>query len=426
MDYLFILIYQLLIQLYGFGIRLAALFVPKANLWVAGRKGIFKRLEKAFKEETAPIIWMHCASLGEFEQGRPLTENIKNTFPNYKIVLTFFSPSGYEIRKNYAIADYVFYLPLDSPKNANQFLDIIQPKLVFFIKYEFWYFYLAALQKRNIKHYLVAGVFKKEQFFFKKYAKWYLKVIQGFDHLFLQDQASQKIIESAGFSNYNVVGDPRIDSVLAIADAPQPISIIHQFKNNKKLFILGSSHTKDAHVFMEFLKLISTKQYYEHWHFLIAPHEIELSKIQQIEALSLIPTYRFSTKKAQINPIAPSLFILDTIGQLSAAYQYADAVYIGGGFDKSIHNILEPAVFGMPISFGPQYHRFTEAVELVKKGGAISINSSLELVAWFDQLQTTEKREQIGKTCRDYTKQNKGATQKIINYLIKKNILKSI
>lgn len=426
MNQLAIFIYQLLIQFYGFGIRLAAFFVPKAKLWVEGRKGIFKRLEKAFQTEATPIIWMHCASLGEFEQGKPLIENIKNTYPHYKIVLTFYSPSGYEIRKNYALADYIFYLPLDSPKNANQFLDIIQPELVFFIKYEFWYFYLEALQKRKIKYYLVASVFRKEQFFFRKYAKWYLKVIEGFDHIFLQDHASKEVIKLAGLSNYSVVGDPRIDSVLAIAEQPKPIPIITQFKKDKKLFILGSSHPKDVHVFMRFLKLISKKQYYENWCFLIAPHEIETSNIQKIEGLSPIPTYRYSEKEERMLPTASSLFILDTIGQLSAAYQYATAVFIGGGFDKSIHNILEPAVFGVPISFGPQYRRFTEAVELVKKGGAISINSSQALVAWFDQLQTTEKREQIGKICRDYTRQNKGTTQDIINYLIKKNVLKSI
>lgn len=421
-----IFIYQIIISLYGFGIRLAALFVPKANLWVKGREGIFKRLEKAFQSEDAPIIWMHCASLGEFEQGKPLIENIKKNYTNYKIVLTFFSPSGYEVRKDYAQADFVFYLPLDSPKNANQFLDIIQPELVFFVKYEFWYFYLNALQKRKIKHYLIAGVFRKEQFFFRKKAKWYLTVIQGFDHLFLQDKASQKVVESAGLSNYSVVGDPRIDSVLAIANQPKPIPRIEQFKTNKKCLILGSAHAKDVHIFMEFLRLISEKRYYKDWRFLIAPHEIEASNIQEIETLSPIPTYRFLEKTERILSATPCLFILDTIGQLSAAYQYATAVFIGGGFDKSIHNILEPAVFGVPISFGPRYHRFTEAMELVKKQGAYPINSSRALVAWFEQLQEAEKRKQIGAICKNYTWQNKGTTQKIINYLIKKNVLKSI
>ena len=196
-----IFIYRITIQVYGLLIRVATLFNPKARLWVNGRKGIFKELKSTFKIENVPVIWMHCASLGEFEQGRPLIEQIKKAYPRYKILLTFFSPSGYEIKKDYQYADFIFYLPIDSPKNANQFIDIIQPELVFFIKYEFWYFYLNALQERKIKHYLIAGVFRKKQFFFRKYASWYLKVISGFDHLFLQDQASRLIIEATGLTN---------------------------------------------------------------------------------------------------------------------------------------------------------------------------------------------------------------------------------
>ncbi|MFK7980012.1 MAG: 3-deoxy-D-manno-octulosonic acid transferase, partial [Saprospiraceae bacterium] len=236
-----IFIYRIIIQVYGLGIRLAAIFSPKAKLWVAGRKNIFTELTDAFQNEKAPVIWMHCASLGEFEQGKPLIEHLKQDYPHYKILLTFFSPSGYEIRKDYPLADYVFYLPLDTPSNANQFLDIVRPKLVFFIKYEFWYFYLSALQKRRIKHYLIAGIFRKSQFFFKKYAKWYLTVIQGFDYLFLQEEHSKELLAQHQIEHCEVVGDTRIDRVLGIAIEASPIPLIKQFKGERKLLMIGSA-----------------------------------------------------------------------------------------------------------------------------------------------------------------------------------------
>ncbi len=418
-----IFIYQLIIQVYGLGIRFLAFFSPKARLWVNGRKRIFEQLEVAFQSVEAPIIWIHCASLGEFEQGRPLIEYFKTTHANYKILLTFFSPSGYEIRKNYPLADYVFYLPLDSPKNAHRFLNIIQPKLVFFVKYEFWYFYLNALQQKKIPHYLIAGVFRKEQFFLKKYARWYLEVIRGFNHLFLQDEKSQAILQSVGFTNYSIAGDPRIDRVAAMAIQPAPIPIVQQFKQHRKLLILGSTHSKDLQIFKDFLKAISAKSYYSDWCFLIAPHEIEPSNIEQIENLSPKNTYRFSSKDTRNLSPETTIFILDTIGQLSRAYQYADAVFIGGGFDKNIHNILEPAVFGVPIGIGPNYHRFTEAVELIERGGVEVIHLSKDFLSWFEQLQQIEIRTSTGLSCKNYIQQNKGSTLIIINYLNKINIL---
>lgn len=419
-----IFIYRITIQIYGLLIRLAALFNAKARLWVNGRKGIFKELTDAFKSENAPIIWMHCASLGEFEQGRPIIERLKKDYPNYKILLTFFSPAGYEIRKNYQNAAYIFYLPIDSPKNANQFIDIVQPEIVFFIKYEFWYFYLNALQERGIKHYLIAGVFRKNQFFFKKYARWYLKAIEGFTHLFLQDKTTQLIIEEAGLANYSVMGDPRIDQVLSIAQRPTAIPIILQFKTDRFLFIVGSAHLKDAEIFFEFLKLILKKDYFKNWCFLLAPHEVDERNIKQMEMASPLPFNRFSTASQQ--PIANnnSLLVLDTIGQLSSAYQYADAVFIGGGFDTGIHNILEPAVFGVPICFGSNFKKFQEAKALIAKGGAFSIVAAKELEEWFEQVNEVEKRKKMGSINKDYTAQNKGATNNIINYLNNKNVIK--
>ncbi len=426
MRQLAIFIYRIIIQIYGLGIRFASFFSPKAGLWVSGRTHLFKELRTAFETENAPIIWMHCASLGEFEQGRPLIEQFKIGYPNYKILLTFFSPSGYEIRKNYPLADYVFYLPLDTPKNANQFLTIVQPALVFFIKYEFWYFYLNELQNRKIKHYLIAGVFRGNQFFFKKFAKWYLAVIQGFDYLFLQDEPSKKLLGLHGINNCEVAGDPRIDRVVAIASEPKSIPEIERFKANRNLLIIGSAHLKDLQIFFDVLSEISDKNDLKNWRFLIAPHEIDDRSIQQLETLSTRTTYRFSEKNRPISFNENAIFILDTIGQLSASYQYADAVFIGGGFDKSIHNILEPAVFGIPIAFGPKYHRFAEAVDLINTNGAFCVQSTTDWIFWFEQLQTVKNRTEIGALCKKYTWQNKGATKQIINYLNKKNILNSI
>jgi len=310
-------------------------------------------------------------------------------------------------------------LPLDTPKNAIQFLAITQPTLVFFVKYEFWYFYLKTLQKRKIKHFLIAGTFRKGQFFFKKYAKWYLRAIQDFDYLFLQEESSKNLLAQHHIHNCEVAGDSRIDRVLAIASEAPEIPLIQQFKADRKLLILGSAHPKDLRLFFDALAKILTKNYYENWCFLIAPHEIEEQHIQQIEAWSPITSYRFSEIEPPVLNREAAILILNTIGQLSTAYQYADAVFIGGGFDKSIHNILEPAVFGIPIAFGPNYYRFVEAIELVNNKGALSIQSINEFIDWLEQLQTETYRTETGNICRTYTWQNRGATKKIINYLNK-------
>ena len=289
--------------------------------------------------------------------------------------------------------------------------------MAFFIKYEFWYFYLKTLQQRKIKHYLIAGVFRPNQLFFKPYAKWYLAAIHGFNHLFLQEAASYQLMKKTGKVEISIDGDPRIDSVLTIAANPSPIPQIKQFKSNKKLFILGSSHTKDLQVFFAFLERIKVTPFFKDWRFLIAPHEIDNASIEQIEHLSPMPIIRFTHKNKIDFAQEITLMILDTIGQLSTAYQYADMVFIGGGFDKSIHNLLEPAVFGLPICFGPKHHHFKEAIDLIELGGAAAIQDAKGLTHWFTSLQATQEREKIGQICKKYTWQNKGATQKIIDYL---------
>ncbi len=424
MNTCFILLYQLAIRLYGLAIRIGANFQNKAKLWITGRQHIFEKLTKAFETETGAIIWMHCASLGEFEQGRPLIERFKADYPAYKILLTFYSPSGYEIRKNYALADYVFYLPLDTPSNANRFISIVQPKLVFFVKYEFWYFYLMTLQQKKIPYYLIAGVFRPKQLFFKPYGKWYFKAIQGFEKIFLTDAPSLAIARKHDLQQALLTGDPRIDRVAAIAKNASPIHELQQFKGNKQLFILGSAHEQDWQIFFDFLKAIQTQTYFDQWRFMIAPHEITDTQLTKITEQSPLPILRYThcTTPQQIAPSA--LFVLDTIGQLSAAYQYGDMAFIGGGFGTGIHNILEPAAFGLPILFGPNYEKFQEAVELVEIGGAVCVRDSVELVAIFERWEEEVNRVAVGKVTRSYIERNVGGTKRILRELSIKGFYK--
>ena len=417
MNTCFILLYQLAIRLYGLAIRIGANFQAKAKLWITGRQHIFEKLTKAFETETGAIIWMHCASLGEFEQGRPLIERFKADYPAYKILLTFYSPSGYEIRKNYALADYVFYLPLDTPSNAKRFISIVQPKLVFFVKYEFWYFYLITLQQKKIPYYLIAGVFRPNQLFFKPYGKWYFKAIQGFEKIFLIDAPSLAIARKHDLQQAILTGDPRIDRVAAIAKNAPPIHELQTFKGNKQLFILGSAHEQDWQVFFDFLKNIQTKDYFDQWRFMIAPHEITDTQLSKTTEHSPLPVLRY-THCTTPQPVAPSaLFVLDTIGQLSAAYQYGDIAFIGGGFDTGIHNILEPAAFGLPILFGSTYHKFQEAKDLIEQGGAVVVLDVEGLVSIFEQWVVDAERIGVGGVNWGYVGGNVGGTKNILREL---------
>lgn len=421
--------YQLSIWLYGTVLGLAAYFYPKAKLWIDSRKDIFQQLSTQFQKETNPIIWMHCASLGEFEQGQPILAHIRTEFPNYKILLTFFSPSGLSAKSPIQVADYIFALPLDTRNNARQLLEIVQPKIVFFVKYEFWYFYLKALAKKEIPFFLVAGIFRKNQLFFKWFAKPYLEVVKGFTHLFLQDEASLVIAKNNGLIQSSIAGDPRVDRVEGLAVSKKEIPKIANFKKESLLCILGSTHVKDEVVFIEFLKLFYQKKkknttFNNSWKFLIVPHEVDEKNILRLQKSLPYSSERYSqVSHSQIGENIDYL-ILDTIGLLSIAYQYADVVFIGGGFDKSIHNTLEPAAFGLPIIFGPNYKKFKEAVDLIELGGATSINSAKEWYNLFLKLQKQEERISKGNISRTYIQSESNATKKIIFYLKNKNILK--
>ena len=365
-------LYNISIFSYLILIRIASLFNPKAKLWIAGRKGVFQKIKLAIdtsksNSSNSRLIWFHCASLGEFEQGRPLMELIKKQDSSVKILLTFFSPSGYEIRKNYSGADFVFYLPIDTQKNARKFIEIIEPSSVFFIKYEFWYNYLNELKKKNISTYLVSGIFREDHYFFKPFGSWFREQLNCFTQFFLQDEKSEQLLNSIGYENTTISGDTRFDRVFEISSNIQKNNLVEQFIQDKKVLIAGSTWGEDERV-VSSLKL-------ENFKLIIAPHEIDEPHIQSI-ILQYINSkiIRYSLANDQ-NIASADILIIDNIGMLSSLFQYGTIAFIGGGFGKGIHNILEAATFGLPIIVGPNYQKFTEAKDLIKLGGAFTISS---------------------------------------------------
>jgi len=403
--------YNLLISITQQIIKLAALFNAKAKLWRDGQVSLLKQIEqKVNKNEST--IWFHAASLGEFEQGRPVIEAIKAKYPTYKIVLTFFSPSGYEVRKNYQGADYVFYLPIDTYQNAKQFIELINPKFVVFIKYEFWKNYLHLLRSNNIPIYLISAIFSNNQLFFKSYGFWYRKVLGYFSHIFVQDEESELLLKKINITNVSIAGDTRFDRVFEIAQSVKSFPIVEAFAKNSRVLIVGSSWQADEEILFEHLNNAAPKVKY-----IIAPHEVHASNIERIVKSIEAKVVRYS--QAEINTVAENdVLVIDNIGMLSSLYQYGSIAYIGGGFGVGIHNILEAATFGMPVIFGTNYKRFKEAVELVKLGAAFSIADVFEFADLFDKLITDEQYlKQTGQHAQQFVSDNKGATQKIMAYL---------
>jgi 3-deoxy-D-manno-octulosonic-acid transferase len=403
-------IYNLSIFFYSILIWLASPFNLKASQIRKGRKHTFAELPNIIKHDK-PIVWIHCASLGEFEQGRPLIESIKKQYPTYQILLTFFSPSGYEIRKNYELADYVFYLPADTKSNARKMIELVNPEIVFFVKYEFWFHYIQELKNRNVPLYLVSAIFRKDQLFFKNlpWGKWYRKMLFGFKHFFVQDEQSVKLLESIGLQNVTKAGDTRFDRVAGIALNGKEIPLVEKFKNNQLLVVAGSTWKPDEEILIEYI----------HNHpeikFIIAPHETKRGNIDRLISLLKTPVvcYTEATDETVMNS---HVLIVDTIGLLSSVYRYANLAYIGGGFGVGIHNTLEAATFGMPIVFGPNYLKFNEATAMVKLGVAHSVNDYQGLKTILDRyLSDAGKREQVALSCIQFTQQNLGATQIIIN-----------
>ena len=432
-------LYNLSIYCYQFIIWLVSPFNKKAKLWIVGRNSKFdsrdsmvenrtidnqKRTPNIEAErrpnQTSKTAWFHCASLGEFEQGRPVIEKFRETFPHYKIVLTFFSPSGYEVRKNYAGADFICYLPSDTPSNARAFIEKINPSIAFFVKYEFWYNYLRILHSTQIPVISFSAIFRPNQVFFKWYGGFYRNILTYFDHIFVQNQSSLTLLESVGFHNVTVGGDTRFDRVKQIADARKSLPIIEQFKDGKPLLIIGSCWQEDFAVIVPFLN-----NFAKDLKVIIAPHEIHEAEIESWRKELKGSSIRYSdiTTNTFFNnpqPLTPNTLFIDNIGMLSSLYQYADFAWIGGSYGKGLHNILEAATFGLPIFFGnKKYQKFQEALDLEQLTGAKAINDTAEFEVEFRKLyDDTDLRKHKSDIIKKYVDDNLGGTDKIIKYVV--------
>jgi 3-deoxy-D-manno-octulosonic-acid transferase len=407
-------IYNLIAYLTQFLLKIVALFVPKIKLFVNGRKEVFTILKSkiSLQDET---IWFHAASLGEYEQGLPVMEQIKKQFPNHKIVLSFFSPSGYEVRKNNTVADVTVYLPLDTLKNAKKFIKTINPKMVFFIKYEFWPNYLNQLNFNNIPTFLISGIFRENQIFFKWYGGFYRKCLNAFTYFFVQNDSSNKLLQSINIQNVTISGDTRFDRVFEILNRDNSLSFINQFTNNQFTIIAGSTWAKDEELLVNYIN-----NHQNSFKYIIAPHNIKPLEINQLKNSIQKKTVLFSEiNKQDISQF--EVLIIDTIGLLTKIYSKANLVYVGGGFgNPGVHNVLEPAVFGVPIIIGKNYNHFAEATQLVQNGGIISIQNQEEFNEAVDLLISNEKlRQEKGAICKNFVFENKGATEKIMNIILK-------
>ena len=398
------LLYNLSIALYAWLLSVVALWNKKAKQWVVGRKDIFKRMADAISPSDK-VVWIHVASLGEFEQGRPIIEEIRRLHPEYKILLTFFSPSGYEIRKNYDGADFIFYLPADTPRNAKRFLDIAHPEVAVFVKYEFWLNYLKQLKKRGVKSYLVSAIFRSDSIFFRNYGAMWRGALDAFSQMFVQNEESRDLLRHIGYDNVIVAGDTRFDRVAAIAKAAKPVDIVARFKGENRLFVAGSTWGPDEDIL---LPLINENPDIK---FVIAPHEMEEARINRILSDVKCGAVRYTQCDAQTDFSRTQVLVLDTIGILSSVYGYASWSYIGGGFGVGIHNTLEAATFGLPIAFGPKYEKFKEARDLVTLGAATKVENAEELLKWFAPLRDdADYLAQTSAIAKNYTSKNQGAT----------------
>jgi 3-deoxy-D-manno-octulosonic-acid transferase len=419
-------IYQIFIGIYPIAAWILGFVNPKARQWHTGRKKILTHIAAALASNTKPIIWMHCASLGEFEQGRPVLEGLQKQYPNYRILLTFFSPSGFEVHKNHSGADFVFYLPMDSKKNAHQFLKIVNPSMAIFVKYEFWHYYLTGLQKRQIPTILIAGIFRKDQLFFKWYGRFYKNLLHCFSAFFVQDQSSKSLLHSIGIKEeVYTSGDTRFDRVIEIAAAFSPIDPIAHFCNNSLVLVAGSTWFQDDETIAHFEKVNP------HIKFIIAPHDITHQRLQNCLTLYknavLYSDYVQHLHELHVAPQKFNTLIIDNVGMLSKLYHYASVSYIGGGFGADgIHNCLEAAVHYKPVLFGPVYDKYIEAEGLIEAGGAVSIEDALGFESVAKKLFSNEEsRKTMGQLAGNFVHAHKGASAKIIAYIQEKRLLTS-
>ena len=404
-------LYNIGILCYYLLVKIASLRDEKARKWIDGRKDIFRRLRETIKPGE-PLLWFHASSLGEFEQGRPVIESIKKQKPEYKILLTFFSPSGFELRKNYAYADYVFYLPLDTRKNASAFLDIVKPEKAFFIKYEFWYNFLTQLKRHKIPTYIFSALFRPSQIFFKPWGKWYLKALSSYEHIFVQNQESFDILQIHGFTNVDISGDTRLDAVGEIADAAPRLEKLELFCGNEKAIIGGSTWKEDEDLFIRYINESDSER-----KFVIAPHEVNKQSIDRITNSLTKPYTLYSTATAE-ELSKSDVIVIDGYGYLLSVYKYGLFAYVGGGFTTGIHSIIEPAAFGLPVIFGPDYRKFQEAHDLLKLGAANSITDYDELAFIMNEYQTNDEMGAITSArALKEKKKNRGASKDIVKYL---------
>lgn len=396
------------IYLMDAGMRLAALFNRKARLWAGGQKHILRRMAQQVGEQ-ADVAWFHAASLGEFEQGRPVIEAFREANPGYKILLTFFSPSGYEVRKNYGGADYIFYLPSDTPHNVRRFIRIVRPRIAVFIKYEFWVNYLLALQRSGARVYLISAIFRPGQSFFKWHGGLFRRALKTFDHIFVQNGQSLDLLRGIGIERVSVAGDTRFDRVADIAEQARTIPAVERFSEGHEVLVAGSTWPQDEQLLLQMIGTLRDVR------FIIAPHEIDSERIERLIGRIDRPCLRYTRIGEASDPAAAEVLFIDTIGILSSVYRYGRYGYIGGGFGAGIHNTLEAAVFGLPLAFGPNYEKFQEARDLIAQGGAVSVSDAGELEAWLTEMRGDPERYRYASgACSGYILGHKGATGEIM------------
>ena len=407
-----LLLYNISIRLYGLGIRVASPFNPKARLFIDGRRKLFEGLSSALKDNQRPVAWFHTASLGEFEQGKPVIEAFRALYPDHFILVTFFSPSGYEPRKNYEEADHVSYLPLDTPDNARKFIDIVQPDFVGFIKYEFWYHYLKQAHKSGAQLYSISARFTPDQVYFKGHGGLYRKILSWFNHIFVQNTESLDLMKQIGIEATSISGDTRFDRVTATLAKPTPYPLVERFQADSKVMVIGSSWASD----MEYLYPIVNRKDVD-MKFIIAPHLVDETHVKALEKGLKVPSVRITEADEQ-NVKDAKVLIINTIGMLSSIYQYGHLAYIGGAFGSGLHNILEAVTFGLPVLFGNKgLHKFPEATDLMDQGGAFAFNTQEALDEHLDYLNDPKHRELASQACKAFIAAKVGATQKIMNVI---------
>jgi len=414
-------LYRISILLYVFALRMASLFNPKAKLFIDGRKDLLLKIKAQMGNELRPRIWMHCASLGEFEQGRPVLETLRLRYPNYALVLTFFSPSGYQVMKKYKGVDYVYYLPTDIADNAKQFVLNINPSLAVFVKYDLWYYYLEELHKRNVPVILIDAIFRKQQGYFQWYGTVQREMLGLLTHIFVQNKDSVSLLTSIGVTNVTIAGDTRFDRVLSVAHSIAPVEKIEQLAERFKLIIAGSTWAEDEELLASILPTLPPD-----WKLIIVPHDVDEPRILSVEKLFGGRIKRWSNW--QEAGLDKQVLVVDTIGILLKLYRYASIAWIGGGLGKGgVHNVLEAAVYGVPCAFGPIHEKYLEAVELIQHKGAVCCSNAGQFNEFVDKIiKEPAFAVSFSQVAASYVSSRAGATPIIIDYLEEKNWLSTL